>query len=205
MGMLSAVLGFTFIVSGLGADTYEEALNLYRSTFHGDGTYYGDAGGGGTCSYGVQNPPVARQVKYPVALNRPQFLNSVMCGTCWKVTASGHGLGNNPIRGEFLVFVDDLCPGCQAVGSGNVQFKFQGSNPWYLKLQVQNSRLAVHKMEIDHNGWQPMKHTSDGFFVFNSGPVNGSFRVRLTAVNGAQIIDTIPRVGTCDRHKVFSI
>ncbi|XP_025077461.1 uncharacterized protein LOC112554082 isoform X2 [Pomacea canaliculata] len=217
MGMLSAVLGFTFIVSGLGADTYEEALNLYRSTFHGDGTYYGDAGGGGTCSYGVQNPPVARQVKYPVALNRPQFLNSVMCGTCWKVSASGHGLGNNPIRGEFLVFVDDLCPGCQAgdldfgvdgdgrwditiqavqcpVGSGNVQFKFQGSNPWYLKLQVQNSRLAVHKMEIDHNGWQPMKHTSDGFFVFNSGPVNGSFRVRLTAVNGAQIIDTIPRV-----------
>lgn len=36
MGMLSVLLGFTFIVSGLGADTYEEALNLYRSTFHGD-------------------------------------------------------------------------------------------------------------------------------------------------------------------------
>ncbi|KAK7116585.1 expansin-YoaJ-like [Littorina saxatilis] len=190
------------------------ALNLYKHAFNGDATYYGDSGGGGTCSYGVQNPPVASLAKIPVALNKPQFLNSLMCGSCWQVTGSGHGLGNNPVTGTFMVFVDDLCPGCQAgdvdlgvsgdgrwdisikavqcpVGNGKLDYKFQGSNPWYIKLQVQNARLPVHMMEIDLNGWQKMQHSADGFFLHSGGPIHGSFRVRVTAINGAQVIDTI--------------
>ena len=30
------------------------------------------------------------------------------------------------------------CP----VGNGKIEYKFQGSNPWYLKLQIRNARYA---------------------------------------------------------------
>jgi hypothetical protein len=47
-------------------------------------------------------------------------------------------------------------------------------------------------MEIEHNGsWIQGTHTSDGFFTFGGGPINGAFRVRLTAINGAQVTDHI--------------
>ena len=49
-------------------------------------TYYGGSGGGGACGYGHPNPPVARHSKMTVALNRPQFKGSVMCGSCWRVS-----------------------------------------------------------------------------------------------------------------------
>ena len=53
----------------------------------------------------------------------------------------------------------------------------------------------MHVMEIEHNGWQTMTHSQDGYFVFSSpGPINGDFRVRLTAINGVQIVDTIPGI-----------
>ncbi|PVD19298.1 hypothetical protein C0Q70_19785 [Pomacea canaliculata] len=214
--LLLSLLSLVVVASVDGAGTVNsEALNMYKSTFKGDGTYYGSSGGGGTCSYGVQNPPAASGTKYPVALNSPQFMNSVMCGSCWRVTGAGTGSGHSPITGTFTVFVDNLCPECHAgdldlgvsgdgrwditiqavqcpVGSGNVQFKFQGSNPYYVKLQVRNARLPVHVMEIEQGGsFHAMTHTGDGFFLYNGGPISGAFRVRLTAVNGAQITDTI--------------
>jgi hypothetical protein len=47
-------------------------------------------------------------------------------------------------------------------------------------------------MEIEHTGsWIQGTHTSDGFFTFGGGPVKGAFRVRLTAINGAQVTDQI--------------
>ena len=49
-------------------------------------------------------------------------------------------------------------------------------------------------MEIESGGaWHKMTHVSDGYFQL-SLHVPGSFRVRLTAINGAQIIDTIPGI-----------
>ncbi|XP_076444184.1 uncharacterized protein LOC143282430 [Babylonia areolata] len=220
LSMLSSLLVGVVVVVAVVVDAAgqhnSQALNMYKNKFNGDATYYGGAGGGGACGYGANNPPVAGHTRMTVALNQPQFLGSVMCGSCWKVAGSGQGSGNNPVTGTFTVFVDNLCPECQPgdvdlgvngdgrwdvsiqavqcpVGSGKLQFKFQGSNPYYLKLQVRNARIPVHVMEIDHNGWQKMTHTPDGHFVF-SGHVSGSFRVRLTAINGAQVIETIPSI-----------
>ena len=64
----------------------------------------------------------------------------------------------------------------------------------YLTKFTGRFRIPVHLMEIGHNGWQKMSHSADGFFIFTSGPVNGNFNVRLTAINGAQIVDTIPGI-----------
>nr|KAG5696333.1 hypothetical protein BaRGS_027943 [Batillaria attramentaria] len=81
------------------------------------------------------------------------------------------------------------CP----VGNGKVEYKFQGSNPYYIKLQVRNARIPVHLLEVQvHGSWQKMSHTADGYFTYTSGPVEGNLHVRLTAVNGAQITETIP-------------
>jgi hypothetical protein len=30
-----------------------------------------------------------------------------------QVQGSGHGLGSNPVTGDFVVFVNDLCPECK--------------------------------------------------------------------------------------------
>ncbi|KAL8583685.1 hypothetical protein ACOMHN_037408 [Nucella lapillus] len=205
-----------------------QALNMYNNHFSGDATYYGGAGGGGACGYGAQNPPVAGHTRMTVALNQPQFMGSVMCGSCWKVTGSGHGSGNNPVTGTFTVFLDNLCPECHTggggertlwwgdvdlgingdgrwdvsiqavqcpVGNGKLQFKFEGSNPYYVKLQVRNSRIPVDVMEIDHNGWHQMRHSADGHFIFSGGPLpTNGFRVRLTAINGVQIIESISTI-----------
>lgn len=213
--LLFASLLALIAVPVASGQTHSEALRLFRNTFNGDATYYGNSGQGGTCSYGWQNPPVASQVQYPVALNQAQFLGSLMCGSCWRVKGSGQGQGQNPVTGDFLVFVNNLCPGCNAgdvdlgvvgngrwkvsiqavqcpVGDGRINFKFQGSNPWWLKLQTQNSRLPVHTMEIELNGnWRSGTHSSDGFFIFTRVYVDGGFRVRLTAINGAQVMDYI--------------
>lgn len=38
-----------------------------------------------------------------------------------------------------ISFVAVDCPSV-AGEAGNIQFRFQGSNPWYIKLQVRNSK-----------------------------------------------------------------
>ena len=50
-------------------------------------TYYGSKGEG-TCQFSKSNLPVAaRNSKYLVALNKPQFLQSAACGMCFSVSA----------------------------------------------------------------------------------------------------------------------
>lgn len=44
------------------------------------------------------------------------------------------------------------CP----VGNGKIEYKFQGSNPWYLKLQIRNARYEIETdriMIIGHVSW----------------------------------------------------
>lgn len=221
---MDKVLVIAVVTSVTGA-VHQGILNLYRNKFPGDGTYYG-AGESGTCSYTPPSlPPVAANIRRLVALNRPQFFGSLACGMCFKVHASGQGLGNDPITGDFVVFVKDLCPECLAgsidlaedgdgrwkveiqavqcpVGSTKLEYKFQGSNPWYLKLQIRNARIPVTELELwqpKSQRWESMRHTSDGFWEMGSGlfekPIHPSastpLKMKLTAANGVVVYDEI--------------
>ncbi|KAK3599344.1 hypothetical protein CHS0354_009839 [Potamilus streckersoni] len=144
--------------------------------------------------------------------------------TAGDVHASGKGSGANPIRGDFKVFVKDVCPECHAgsldfaengdgrwaieiqavqcpVGNTKIEYKFQGSNPWYLKLQTRNSRLPATEVAMFQprsQRWEPMKRSADGFWLMGDGnwekPVQTPLRVRLTAPNGETIEDRIDKI-----------
>ncbi|OWF52840.1 uncharacterized protein LOC110447205 [Mizuhopecten yessoensis] len=198
-----------------------DIINLYKHNFRGDGTYYG-VGSSGTCSYTPPDlPPVAKNhaITDYVALNSPQFFGSLACGMCFTVNGTGHGLGNDPINGQHIVFVKDLCPECHAgsvdfakngdgrwgisiraiqcpVGNTPIEYKFQGSNDYYLKLQVRNARIPATKVEMrqQDNHYASFQHTTDGFWTMGAGfdkPVRYPIHLRLTAANGDTVLDTI--------------
>ncbi|KAJ8304118.1 hypothetical protein KUTeg_017701, partial [Tegillarca granosa] len=120
----------------------------------------------------------------------------------------------------MVVFVKDLCPECLAgsldfalngdgrwdiqiqaiqcpVGNTKIEYKFQGSNPWYIKLQIRNARIPATHVEIyqEHSRvWKALQHTSDGFWVFSPNdhyekPVPENIQVRLTSAHGDQVED----------------
>ena len=189
------------------------------------GTYYGDTVGG-TCTYGNTPPaytwPRASDVTL-VALNSPQFLGSVTCGMCLKVTGSGLGDKDSTIEGEYLVFTKDLCPECHPgdidfalkgdgrwditiqavqcpVGDTIIQYSFQGSNSWYIKLQVRNARIPITSLEITTESGDVITptHTADNYWTANSpqGNFQGELSVKMTAANGEVLHDVVPRVET---------
>ncbi|KAL8564467.1 hypothetical protein ACOMHN_017609 [Nucella lapillus] len=211
--------GSRFEGSGSGVVDLK-AIALYHSWFKGDGTYYGPEGEG-TCQINKDNlPPAARNSKYLAALNAPQFRKSAACSMCFRVKGEGTGLGSDPITGDFTVFIKDLCPECNEgdvdlaidgdgrwdieiqaiqcpVNDTYIQYQFQGSNAFYLKLQVRNVRVPPHKVAVkDSKGtWVQMTLSKDGHWVGSSQfDKTGNLPVRLTSIAGASVDDVIPRL-----------
>ncbi|XP_060554385.1 uncharacterized protein LOC132715407 [Ruditapes philippinarum] len=190
----------------------DKIYNLYRSVSFGDGTYYGNKAGG-LCQLNVPSlPSVAYAVDALVALNKPQMFGSSACGICLRVNGTGQGLGLDPIQGSFTVYVKDLCPECKAGDvdfakkadgrwdisiqaiqcpvSGHIEYTLQGSNDYYIKLQVRNDRVPTttlfmyqHKKKI----YVPLMRTRDGFWEFPKKdkriekPIRKPIKLRLHA------------------------
>jgi len=89
------------------------------------------------------------------------------------------------------------CP----LGSSTIQYMLQGSNLWYLKLQVRNTRVPVYQVILTQasNGIQVtsnLARTSDNFFT-SSGlssvvfPLTSPLQLQIVAVNGESITDSV--------------
>lgn len=176
---------------------------------HGNATFY-DATGPNNCTLDVGNGLTA-------ALSDADFGDSAHCGECLQVSGP---------QGTALVRVTDRCPDCAAGNldlsatafaaiadpnagivavswhrvdcpvSGNLAFQFQGSNPYYIKLQARNHRYGVASMELEDSAtssYQAMTRTTDNFFQLASPatPVSGSLTVRLTGTSGEKLVQTI--------------
>jgi len=142
---------------------------------------------------------------------------------CLEVTYSGSGSGANPPpTTPFLVYVNNLCPSCVNDGidlglSGdgawdiswkavacpvttNIQYLFQGSNAYYIKLQVRNTKYPVYQLAIKQSGsYVQLSRTADNFFTAPSSltfPLTYPITVQITATNGEQVTDTIAALGT---------
>jgi len=193
---------------------------LYTTRQQGDGTYYGaNSGSGGACSI-YPRPSFASNIP-TVAMNAPQWANSGACGMCLQLSGSGKGSGANPITGTTLVMVDNLCPECKTGSldlakngdgrwsinwiavdcptSGGLTYKFQGSNPYYLKMQIGNHKIPVQAVQFGKGGkWYGATRTSDNFFNPSGYPYPATFplKVRVQGINGQWVDDEVPSVST---------
>jgi len=193
---------------------------LYSTRQNGDGTYYGAQNGkGGACS--IFPRPAFMSGLSTVAINSPQWMGSSTCGMCVQVTGTGKGSGSNPITGTFIAVVDDLCPECKT-GSldlarngdgrwgvnwvavdcpvrGGLTYFFQGSNPYYLKMQVGNHRVPVRAVQFGKAGkWYNGQRSSDNFWnpVGFPYPTTFPLAVRVQGAGGQWVTDSVKSLST---------
>jgi len=149
-------------------------------------------------------------------MNIFQYNGSVVCGMCLMVTGNGTGSGSNPIVGTFKAFVNDLCPTCSYgsldLGTGldgkwliswiavdcevksNVQYMLQGSNDYYIKLQVRNTNVPVSSVNLVQDSIvTPLSRTSDNFFQSSfSNNIQLPIHIQVTSIFGQTFDDVVP-------------
>ena len=176
-------------------------------------TFY-ESTSGGACS--LPTPPGA----FYAAIAAPDWAGSEMCGRCLRVTGpigtitlqivdecpecpSGHldlrgqdafaAIGD-PAQGIIPISWETVA--CD-VGETTMQLEFESSNPYYLKVQVQNHRYGVATVEMaDGPLWIAMPRTDDDHFVrTGDGPYATPFVFRITDVHGRSVttdlVDTL--------------
>ncbi len=179
----------------------------------GDGTFYDFADGSGACLYDKTTD------FHIAALNASDWAGSAWCGACIDATAPG----GNKVRVRVVDECPDCAPGqldfhpdafallapkeqgrvaitwnfvaCDAQGPVSYKFK-DGSNPFWTAVQVRNSRYPIAKLESSKDGvaWAEAGRQDYNYFLNGSGFGAGTTQVRITAQNGATLIDTLPEV-----------
>jgi hypothetical protein len=180
------------------------------------------ADSGGTCTLRNPVPYVGTHpsIYATVALNSVQWYNSLPCGGCLNVTASGTGAPTTP---NFLVYIDNLCPECNTgdidfaltgndrwsvtwemvdcpVDTTYVQYLFTGnSDAYYLKLQVRNTRVPTSSLSIQQSGtWYTLPKENDNFWLSTGSglttPITSPLQIMLVSASGDVIYDTITTI-----------
>jgi expansin (peptidoglycan-binding protein) len=193
-------------------DVTTEGGEIVGSTRSGEATYYA-ATGEGACSFDASPDDLM-----VAALNAPDWQGSAWCGACVRVSgpqgevdvrivdlcpecASGdldlspqafdkvaeRHLGRVPISWTFV--------SCHS--RGNVRYRFKdGANPYWTAVQVHNHALPIRSMEWSKNGnsWTTMPRQDYNYFLEDSGFGEGSSKVRITSIDGQQLVDELPQV-----------
>jgi expansin (peptidoglycan-binding protein) len=178
---------------------------------HGEATYY-DATGAGACSFDAS--PNDLMV---AAMNQSQWSTSAVCGECVAVTGPSGQVtvrivdlcpGCNPaqldLSKEAFGKISPLAAGrvkidwqtvpCDVTGPIAYEFK-DGSSQYWTAIQVRNSKLPIQSFEWQSNGtWTPVNRTDYNYFVADKGMGTGALHVRVTAVGGAELVDTLPTI-----------
>ena len=178
----------------------------------GIATFYYPAGNPVACT--LDPPPGASYLT--TAVSPSEFSGSANCGRCLDVWG--------PL-GHVLVRISDECPECavghldlddrafaaiadpdlgvvpiayrstECPVTGNVSWLFQGSNPYYLKLQVRDHPYRVAALEVSWSGgggYRSLTRTGDNFFEFSPGQqIFFPISVRATDLYGHVLTDTI--------------
>jgi len=219
--ILTALVVLAFIEIVIAATTLsnvQHIRSLYGKKTYGDGTYNGIYRGGGACTLDPLSPMATQQNWIVVAAGPNAFQQSLGCGMCLEINGNGVGSGQNPIRGKRNAVIVDLCPECgngidlyvrgdgrwkinyKAIdcptisgNRGKIQFFFQGSNPFFIKLQARNTKVPTAGIEVFvKNKYHCLTRVSDNFFVGGSlGKVSFPLRVRLTSITGEQVVAAI--------------
>lgn len=81
---------------------------------------------------------------------------------------------------------------------GKLQYQFQTeANPYWTSLWVRNGRMPIKTVEVksaNHATFTPLTRGTDGTLTDASGFGDGAFTLRVTAVDGQVITDTMPKI-----------
>lgn len=183
---------------------------------HGEATFY--------AVEGVTACAIAPHTGLTAAISDEDYDGSIHCGECLEVAG--------PER-SVIVRITDRCPACANGGvdlspqafnaiadpeqgrvdiswrrvacplSGPLAFRFQGSNPSYLKLQVLNHRYGIATVDLvdaDSGNRVSMQRSSDNHFVLSpTDSVDGGMRFRITATTGESLVQNIAEIDNSGR------
>lgn len=180
----------------------------------GRGTYYA-ATGAGNCSF-----PATPNDLMVAAVNPADYAGSAVCGSCLEVTGPNGKIvvravdqcpecpkGALDLSKEAFAKLSPLSAGviaitwhpvaCPVTGPIRYQLK-DGSSQYYTSFQVRNHRLPITKFEAEVNGaFVNVPRRDYNYFELASGvKTPGAFRVRVTALGGATLTDTLPSPDT---------
>jgi expansin (peptidoglycan-binding protein) len=78
--------------------------------------------------------------------------------------------------------------------TGPLLYEFQtGANEWWTSLWVRSARVPVAKVEVkskNHADYVPLQRGGDGTLTDGSGFGNGPFSIRVTGVDGKEVVDS---------------
>ncbi len=177
----------------------------------GVATYY-DATGAGNCSF----DPTPNDLDV-AAMDHEEYAGSAACGECVAVTGPKGSVtvrivdqcpecekGHLDLSQEAFAKIADVSAGrvpitWQVVScsvTGNLAYHYKdGSSQYWTAIQVRNHKLPIQKLEIKTGGsYTEVARADYNYFVADKGAGPGPLTVRVTAVSGAQIEDTLPAV-----------
>jgi len=195
-----------------------QVANFFSTTQTADATYYAQTTiNTGACTL---DKPTWPNLWATVAIANPSWYGSASCGMCLQFTGDGTGSGADPVpTSPTLVYVTDLCPGCPGANLdlsfvaqrdgqwgihwiavpcpvvGSVTFVFQGSNPYYIKLQARNTMYPVQSLRFRSGTvWYTSTRVGDNFFERNgiTSALTFPIDVEVTSIFGEVITTSIP-------------
>ncbi len=177
----------------------------------GEGTFYG-ATGAGNCSFDA-----SPQDLMVAAMNQADYAGAAACGEY--VTATGPkgsvtvrivdrcpecARGDIDFSAEAFARIADPAAGrvpirWQVVAgslTGPLRYRFkEGSTRFWTAIQVRNHRLPITALAIRPAGaadWIDVTRTDYNYFVHPEAIAPGTLQVRVTALGGAVLLDTLP-------------
>ena len=80
-----------------------------------------------------------------------------------------------------------------AVGGSTFVYTFEGSNPFYVKMRISNTRVPVASvnMQLSDNTFAPMARTQDGAWTLSSPDLVFPAGVQVTSVLGDTVLDSV--------------
>ena len=179
----------------------------------GIATYY-DATGEGACSFDAS--PGDLDV---AAMNASQYGDSSVCGECvaidgpkGKVTVRivdkcpDCNTGHLDLSESAFAKIADVSAGRVSITwrvvscpvTGNITYHYKdGSNEDWTAIQVRNHRLPIAKLEMSSGGsFVNVKREDYNYFVNSKGAGAGPVKVRITAIDGQTIEDTLKPVAS---------
>ena len=175
----------------------------------GEATYYWEADGSGNCLF----PPTPGDVMVAAVATHDYGEDARLCGATARVQGpygsiqvrivdrcpdAGCLPGHLDLHPEAFKKIAPIEYGRVNITwrlvsppvAGNIAYHFKdGSNPWWVAVQVRNHRNPLARFEVLQNGgWASLPRQQWNYFLASAGLGSGPFTFRVTDVFGNQIV-----------------